>query len=176
MLLKKMSLVESILIRKGTKDDCTAIFQLYQKLSESEKLVPDEIIDEKVFTREGFGENPCFEVLVVELKDNSDNVIEIIGFALYFYHYAMVSGRTIFVECLYVKPNYQNRGFGKRLWKEVIKVGLETGCKRCMFMAFGWNQKALQFYTKCGAADWTIEKDEHCLHMPKDAMIKFANS
>lgn len=56
------------------------------------------------------------------------------------------------------------------------KTGLDEDCHRCIFHVFGWNDKAVQFYKKCGAVDFTSEKDEHVFHMTKEDMVRFTSS
>lgn len=164
-----------IQIRKGVSDDCPAIFHLFKELLEVEKITPDHTIDESTLLRDGFGQTPIFETLVAEIEDQTGKK-ELAGFGIYFYHYSVFSGRTVFVEAIYVKAKHQNKGIGKQLWKSMVQAGLENECARCIFHVFGWNTRAVQFYKKCGAADFTADKDEHIFHMTKDNMVQFVSS
>ena len=69
------------------------------------------------------------------------------GMALYFYNYSTWTGVPgIYLEDLFVKPDYRNKGYGKALLKELAKEVLKVGGKRLEWSCLDWNEPSLQFY------------------------------
>lgn len=95
-----------------------------------------------------------------------------IGFALCFYSsYSTPSVRTFFMEDLYVKESYRNRGVGKLLVSEVISFAKRNGCVKLDFHVLAWNP-ACSFYKRLGAIDYHETKEWHFLRLDRDAMDK----
>lgn len=78
----------------------------------------------------------------------------ILGYAICFYSYSTWQGKSLFVEDIYVKPNYRKHGVGKTLFTELAKHAKETNCKRIDLHVLEWNP-ARHFYEKYGAMNLT---------------------
>ena len=85
---------------------------------------------------------------------------EEIGFALFFHNFSTFLGRAgIYLEDLYVKPEYRGNGYGKALLQELARIALERGCGRLEWWCLDWNQPSIDFYLAMGAEpmkDWTV--------------------
>jgi GNAT superfamily N-acetyltransferase len=77
---------------------------------------------------------------------------EAAGYAIYFYTFSSFVGRKgIWLEDLYVRPQFRKQGLGRALIEAVARVGVEQKCGRFEWTALDWNKTALDFYEKLGA-------------------------
>ena len=54
-----------------------------------------------------------------------------VGFALFFHNFSTFLGRAgIYLEDLYVKPDYRGKGYGKAILKKLASIAVERGCGR----------------------------------------------
>jgi GNAT superfamily N-acetyltransferase len=85
---------------------------------------------------------------------------EAAGYAIYFYTFSSFVGRKgIWLEDLYVRPQFRKQGLGRALIEAVARVGVEQKCGRFEWTALNWNTTALDFYEKLGAktmGEWVI--------------------
>ena len=93
---------------------------------------------------------------MIRLAENNKEV----GFALFFHNFSTFLGRSgIYLEDLFVYPEYRGKGYGKALLKELAKITVERGCGRLEWCCLDWNQPSIDFYLSLGAVpmdDWTI--------------------
>jgi len=82
-----------------------------------------------------------------------------VGFALYFFSYSTWRGRAcLYLEDLFVLPEYRRMGIGRALMQELAKTAKDKGCPRMEWSVLNWNQRTLDFYSKLGAiplVEWT---------------------
>jgi GNAT superfamily N-acetyltransferase len=95
-----------------------------------------------------------------ELKEESDFlkgfVIEeqsggLVGYATYFFAYFTWIGKSMYMDDLYVKPEFRGQGLGQKLIDSVIGKAREEKCKKVRWQVSGWNKNATDFYRKLGA-------------------------
>ncbi len=73
------------------------------------------------------------------------------GYAIYFFTFSSFIGRAgIWLEDVYVRPEFRKRGLGLGLIQAVARVGVERDCGRFEWTALNWNENALKFYDKLG--------------------------
>ena len=81
------------------------------------------------------------------------------GFALFFHNFSTFLGRAgIYLEDLYVLPEYRHKGYGKALLRKLAQIATERGCGRLEWSCLDWNQPSIDFYLSVGAQpmdDWT---------------------
>ena len=74
------------------------------------------------------------------------------GFVFYFHNYSTWQGRWgLYLEDLFVRPEYRGNGIGKALLVELARIAVEKGCGRFQWQVLDWNQPAIDFYEKLGA-------------------------
>ena len=83
-----------------------------------------------------------------------------IGFALFFHNFSTFLGRAgLYLEDLYVRPQYRGRGYGKAILKKLASIAVERGCGRLEWWCLDWNRPSINFYLSLGAepmSDWTV--------------------
>ena len=82
-----------------------------------------------------------------------------VGFALFFHNFSTFLGRAgIYLEDLYVLPEYRGRGYGKGLLTELARIAVARGCGRLEWWCLDWNRSSIDFYKSLGAEpmdEWT---------------------
>ena len=76
---------------------------------------------------------------------------EVIGFASFFYAYYSWSGKAIYLDDLYVRPDYRGEGIGNAMFEEVKALGVDKGCYKMKWQVSKWNDNAQEFYRSKGA-------------------------
>lgn len=134
------------LIRKATAADTTLILDFIRALATFERA-PDAVeATAEGLLRDGFGPHPFYYCLIAEQDGRPA------GFALYFFNYSTWLGRPgIYLEDIFVHPEFRGLGIGKGLLKEVAAIALEKGCQRLQWEVLDWNTPAIDFYHAMGA-------------------------
>lgn len=138
--------------RNATKDDCALILSFIKALAEYEKMSDDVVATEDLL-REWIFEKQSAEVIFA-LEDGRE-----VGFALFFHNFSTFVGRAgIYLEDLFVLPEYRKRGHGKALILELARIAVDRKCGRMEWSCLDWNQPSIDFYLSLGAKpmnEWT---------------------
>src|ERR1041384_4486169 len=130
------------------------ILSLITALAEDEKLSDQVVATEADLHRWLFGERPIAEVVIAWAGETP------IGFALFFHNFSTFLGRPgIYLEDLFVEPDWRGRGVGRRLLSHLARIAVERGCGRFEWAVLDWNAPAIEFYRRMGAQmldDWRI--------------------
>ncbi len=136
----------AITIRAATRSDVSTILSFIRALAAYEREPDAVIATEEDLLRDGFGEHPYYRSLIAE----RDGVPA--GFALYFFDYSTWLGRPgLYLEDIFVHPEFRGLGIGKALLQRVAAVALEKGCPRLKWEVLDWNTPAIDFYRAMGA-------------------------
>ena len=96
-----------------------------------------------------------------------------VGFALFFHNFSTWLGRAgIYLEDLFVLPEYRGKGYGKLLLKRLARIAVQRGCGRLEWACLDWNEPAIAFYKAVGAApldEWTTYR------VTGDALLSLAS-
>ena len=139
-------------IRKAERKDTALILEFIKGLAEYEKMsdevVADEsLLEEWIFDKEKAG-------VIFALSEGKE-----VGFALFFHNFSTFMGRAgIYLEDLYVKPEYRGQGHGKALLRALAEITLERDCGRLEWTCLDWNKPSIDFYLSLGARrmdEWT---------------------
>jgi GNAT superfamily N-acetyltransferase len=133
-------------IREAIPADVPLILNFIRALATYERE-PDAVsATEAGLLRDGFGPNPFYFCLIAE----HDGIAA--GFALYFFNYSTWNGCPgIYLEDLFVPPEFRGFGIGKALLKKVAAIAVEKGCPRLQWEVLDWNTPAIDFYRAMGA-------------------------
>ena len=138
--------------RNATQNDCALILEFIKGLAEYEKMSDDVVATEDLL-REWIFEKQKAEVIFA-LEDGRE-----VGFALFFHNFSTFVGRAgLYLEDLFVLPEYRKRGHGKALILELAHIANERGCGRMEWSCLDWNQPSIDFYLSLGAKpmnEWT---------------------
>jgi GNAT superfamily N-acetyltransferase len=141
-------------IRSATAGDVAVILDLVRGLAEYERLSHLVSATEDGVREALFGAHPGAEAVLAFEGDTA------VGFAVYFHNFSTFLGRKgLWLEDLFVKPEYRRRGHGKALLLHVARIAHERGCGRFEWAALDWNTPAWEFYRALGAVpleDWTM--------------------
>jgi GNAT superfamily N-acetyltransferase len=141
-------------IERATEQDIPAIVRLVRQLAEYEKLEHAMVSREDDFRKALFGPQRNVDAMLAFADDVA------VGLALYFYNFSTFQGRRgIYLEDIYVEPEYRGRGIGSALLKRLARVAKEEGCARMEWSVLTWNQPSIDFYHRMGAVtldDWRI--------------------
>ena len=138
--------------RFAEESDCRLVLSFIKGLADYEKL-SDQVVATEELLREWIFEKRKAEVLFV--CDDSKEV----GFALFFHNFSTFLGRAgLYLEDLFVLPEYRGKGYGKALLKKLAQITAERGCGRLEWACLDWNQPSIDFYRSLGALpmdEWT---------------------
>ena len=154
-------------LRKATKEDTPIILDFIKALAEYEKLSEMVVATETLLEETLFGERTIAEV-VIGFEGN-----EPAAFALFFHNYSTFLGRPgIYLEDLFVKPEFRRKGYGRVLLAELARIAVERNCGRLEWAVLDWNTPAIDFYKSLGAVpmeEWTT------FRLTGDALISMGN-
>ncbi|XP_012966893.1 thialysine N-epsilon-acetyltransferase isoform X2 [Mesocricetus auratus] len=163
-------------IREATERDCGDILRMIRELAEYEKLSHQVKISEEALRADGFGENPSFHCLVAEVIPAPGELQgpRVVGLGLYYFIYSTWKGRNIYLEDIYVMPQYRGQGIGTKIIKKVAEVALCKGCSQFRLAVLDWNKKAMDLYKSLGAQDLTELEGWHSFRFEEAAMRELA--
>ncbi len=136
----------SIEIRTAKKEDVHLILSFIKELAEYEHLAQEVVATEEMLTESLFGKDSITEVLLAYYNNKP------VGFALFFHNFSTFLGRKgIYLEDIYVKPQYRGKGIGKALLVKLAKIAKERNCGRLESAVLNWNKAAIEFFESLGA-------------------------
>lgn len=152
-------------IRTATLEDCKDIARMILELAEYEKVSDQVRITQRDLEQDGFSKNPFFHGIIAEVPEQhrSKDGHTKVGYALYFLSYSSWKGRAVYMEDLYVMPEFRGKAIGKALMSKVAQLGLAAGCNQLDFTVFDWNKPSLDFYLRQGCFDLTADMGLHCM-------------
>lgn len=139
--------------RFAKREDAATILRFIKELAAYEKMEDEVVADEKLLEEWIFIKQKAEVIFALE---NGKEV----GFALFFHNFSTFLGRAgLYLEDLYVMPEYRGRGYGKALLKKLAEIAVERGCGRLEWWCLDWNKPSIDFYLSMGAepmSDWTV--------------------
>jgi diamine N-acetyltransferase len=144
----------SISIRAAVPGDSALIFTLVRELADYEKLAGEVDATPEAIAAALFASEPRIFCDIAEWNG------EPAGFAVWFLNFSTFRGRHgIYVEDLFVRPAFRQRGIGKALLARLAKRCVDDGLARFEWAVLDWNKPAIAFYRSMGAQvmdDWRI--------------------
>ncbi len=152
--------------RNATEEDTGKILYFIKELAAYEKM-SEEVIATEELLQEWIFEKKKAEVIFA-LENGKE-----VGFALFFHNFSTFLGRAgIYLEDLFVLPEYRGNGYGKATLKQLAKLAVERGCGRLEWSCLNWNKPSIDFYLSLGAEpmeDWTVYR------ITGDTLVDLAN-
>jgi ribosomal protein S18 acetylase RimI-like enzyme len=136
-----------ISIRSIELKDLPTLVELLREFAEFEDLIDyHQVTEERLFAAM-FDSNAVVEGLMVLDGDLP------VGYALYYPSFSSFRGqRGLYLEDIYINEKYRGHGIGERLVRKVAGIAAARGCERLDFLVLEWNERAIKFYERLGAA------------------------
>jgi GNAT superfamily N-acetyltransferase len=151
--MKKISINDDITLRFGEEKDLPLILELIKALAEYEHMSEQVVATEELLRQSLFVDKRA-ETLICQYKGADA------GFALFFHNYSTFLGKSgIYLEDLFVKPEFRGKGLGKAMLKFLAHLCLERRGGRLEWWCLDWNKPSIEFYKSQGAlpmSDWTV--------------------
>lgn len=145
--------MEEMTFRQAKAGDEGLVLEFIRGIAQYEKML-DEVVATEESIREWMVEKKMVEVIFAEAEGDT------VGFALYFQNFSTFVGRAgLYLEDIFVKPQYRKKGYGKAIFKKLAQIAVERGCQRFEWVCLDWNQPSIDFYRSMGAVpmdQWTI--------------------
>jgi len=142
----------SVSFRKADKKDIPLILNFIKQLAEYEKMSDQVVANEEILSEWIFDKGKAEVIFAVSQGRE-------VGFALFFHNFSTFLGRAgIYLEDLFVLPEYRGNGYGKGLLKKLSQIAVDRGCGRLEWSCLDWNKPSIDFYLSLGAQqmnDWT---------------------
>ena len=140
-------------IRYAEEKDVSIILSFITELAIYENMLDDVVATEELLHEWIFEKKKAEVIFAVE--DGKE-----VGFALFFHNFSTFLGRAgIYLEDLFVLPEYRGRGYGKALLKKLAGIAVERGCGRLEWSCLDWNKPSIDIYLSLGAKpmdEWTV--------------------
>lgn len=128
------------------------ILYFINELAKYEKMEKDVVATESLLAKWIFEEHKANVIFV--MSDGKE-----VGFALYFNNFSTFLGKPgIYLEDLFIEPEYRHRGYGKAMLKKLAKIAVDSGYGRIEWWCLDWNKPSIDFYLSLGVekmSDWT---------------------
>jgi GNAT superfamily N-acetyltransferase len=141
-------------IRPAKSEEVGEVLQLIQDLATYEKAPEQVEASKEDLLNTIFVKDPRVFCDLVEVDG------QVAGIAIWFLNYSTWQAKHgIYLEDLFIKPEYRGRGYGKALLKHLAKICDEKGYGRLQWWVLDWNSPAIEFYKSFGAEamdEWTV--------------------
>lgn len=146
-------MANQIIFKYAKESDVPLILKYIKELADYEGLLNEVVATEEIL-QEWIFEKKSAKVLLGEVDGQP------MGFALYFHNFSTFLGRAgIYLEDLYVRPEYRGRGYGKAFLKKLAQIAVEEGCGRLEWWCLDTNKPSIDFYLSLNAEpmdEWTV--------------------
>ena len=135
------------------RKDTQTVLDFIRELADYKHMLDEVVADAETLEHWLFDEKKAEVIFAVDGNEK-------VGFALFFHNFSTFLGRAgIYLEDLYVRPEYRGKGFGKALLTELARIAVKRGCGRLEWWCLDWNKPSIDFYRSMGAVpmdNWTV--------------------
>lgn len=143
--------VPGLTLRMATADDAEVLNEMIAAFASYERLPTASTVDS--LRAELSRPDRVFEAVIAFLDGRA------VGFAVFFHTYAtFIAKRGLYLEDIYVREEFRNKGVATALLKHVAQVAVERNLGRVEFTVLLWNTVAIEFFETLGATPnsaWT---------------------
>ena len=145
--------MNNLTFRAAQREDAQKILFFIRELAKYERM-EDDVVATPALLEEWIFEKKKAEVIFPTVDGKE------VGFALFFHNFSTFLGRAgLYLEDLFILPEYRGKGYGKGLLKQLAKIAVERGCGRLEWSCLDWNKPSIDFYRSLGAVPmegWTV--------------------
>ncbi len=142
--------------RNITPVDVPDVHRLMRELAIYEKIEHEFRVTEADLQTAFFGERPYAEALLAEVEGKP------VGVCLWYKTFSSFAGKQeIWIEDIYVDPDYRGRGIARAVFSLLARRALEDGCTGMSWNVLDWNTLAISAYRAMGAVgreEWTDQR------------------
>lgn len=139
-------------------------------MSDGPQLKVEDLLRDGNFNNQS--SSSLFNSFVAEIIEENSST-KLIGYSIGFFTYSTWQGKAFFLEDIYVKPEFRNRGVGKKIFIENVKFANDQKCKRFDFHVLDWNP-AKKFYEKLGAKNLTKAEGWEFYRLGHDEIVRLS--
>lgn len=147
--------VNKVSFKRATEKDIPIILDFIKQIAAYEKML-DKVKATEESLKESIFDNNRAEALLIEVNK------EFVGYVIYFFNFSTFIGREgIYIEDIYIKPEYRRNGIGKKIFEVLANIAKENKCERIEWTCLDWNEPSLNFYKSIGAnpmREWIIHR------------------
>jgi len=151
-----------IIIRKAVETDYPTIIETLKEFAVFQKTPVEKVTNTAELMKE---EQQYFTCFIAE-----DGYGTFMGMATCFFAYYSWTGKSLYLDDLYVKEQYRKQKVGKRLFDAIFTFAKAENCKKIHWMVSNWNTNAIDFYKRCGASFY---KEEYVCYVEEDAINEY---
>ncbi len=148
----------AFILRAATPADVPDVLRLIRGLADYERLLHEVVMTESELHTALFGRHPLAYAQLAEAEGKT------VGLALWYHTFSTFRGRPdIFLEDLFVEPQYRGRGIGLALLRYLAQRAVSDQCRRVEWRVLNWNAPSIAFYESLGTtrmADWHVRRLE----------------
>ena len=138
--------MSALSIRAAQPRDEALVYAVLYGLADYEKLLYRFFVTRETITRDYFCDNPLIHCALAFEGERH------VGGATWFWTYAgFAAKRGLYIEDLFVSPEFRGRGYGKALMKHLVNIAAEADALRVDWAVLDWNQPSIDFYVGIGA-------------------------
>lgn len=138
--------MSNIKIRTADAEDAALILRFITDLAVYEEAGDSVLASEADIRHTLFGKGSTTSAVICEIDNKA------VGYAVYFFNYSTWLGKNgLYLEDLYVSPDYRGFGAGKALLKHLAQIAVSRNCGRLEWSVLDWNEPAIRFYQSIGA-------------------------
>lgn len=150
-----------------TPQDVPLVVSYIKELAEYERDPDAAVATADDILHFAFSDHPLIHVVMAEWEGKPA------GFALWFYNFSTWEGKAgIYLEDLYIRPEYRRNGIGKALLIHLARVAVQNNCTRFVWQVLDWNEPSINFYRQMGAK--TMDAWLTC-RVEKESLVELAN-
>lgn len=143
----------NVTIRNAEREDVGLLLEFIRGIAKYEKMEDEVVATVEVLESEMFDHHRAEAIFAA--VDGQE-----VGFALYFFNFSTFIGHSgLYLEDLFVWPEYRGRGYGKALLLHLVAMASERHCGRMEWSCLNWNKPSIDFYLSMGAIpmkEWTV--------------------
>lgn len=163
---------DGVIVRDGRREDLSEVLRMIHELAEYEGCPNGPRLTVAELEKDGFDESPPWYFLLV--AESRDGVL--VGYALCNRAYSSWTSRALYMEDLYVRPQYRTRGVGRLLITHLCKRGVDVGASRVDWHVLENNSPALRFYSSLGARDMRQTEGRAAMRLDREYIQQIADN
>lgn len=133
------------MIRPAKIADVPLLRTLIRELAEFERGLDLCVIEESDLARDGFGPDAKFRALMAEWEGHPA------GYAVFFGYYSTWAGPGLYIEDVFVRPQFRGKGIGMAMLSTVAHIAVEENRRSMRWEVLDWNENAIALYKSLGA-------------------------